>query len=407
MVISFEILIEGVEMIDNSEILTNLSPMGKRIFNLLQKKGSMSKSEILIRTNMKLTTLNNVMNPLEESQIIIQKCIGESIGGRKPILYDVNLCKFYAIGIDISRLYSQVVITNLKMEILHKEMFYMDSTCSPEETVRRIVEIINKAYVDLRLDIIQLLGIGLGTVGPLDVKNGVITSTVNFLATGWSNIPIKSMLEEKLKCPIVIENGANSAVVAEYFYGIGKDLPNMAYFNCGIGIRTGTISLGKLIRTINNEEDAFGHMIIDIHGQQCKCGNLGCIEAYSSINSIVKNFSRKGRKSTKAIDYKDICIAAENRDPFAKEIITEAALIFGTGLVNYINLLSPSLVILSGPLIMNSKLFYEISVKTALEKLYSDKGKRVIFSRGGHFKENAISIGAAALVIERCLENEI
>ena len=394
-------------MIDKSAILIGLNSVEKKIFNLLQKQGSMTKIEILLKTNMKLTTLNNVMNPLEESQIIIQKCIGESIGGRKPILYDVNLCKFYAIGIDISRLYSQVVITNLKMEILHKEMFYMDSTCSPEETVRRIVKIIDKVYLDLRLDIIQLLGIGLGTVGPLDVKKGVITSTVNFLAPGWSNIPIKAMLEEKLKCPIIIENGANSAVVAEYFYGMGKDLLNMAYFNCGVGIRTGTISSGKLIRTINNEEDAFGHMIIDIRGELCKCGNLGCIEAYSSINSIVKKFFSRTNKLTKDIDYKDICQAAENKDPIAKEIITEAALIFGTGLVNYINLLNPNLVVLSGPLIMNSKLFYEVSVKTALEKLYSDKGKRVVFSRGGHFKENAISIGAAALVIERCLENQI
>lgn len=47
----------------------------------------MPKSEILIKTNMKLTTLNNVMRPLEESKIIVEKCIGESTGGRRPVLY--------------------------------------------------------------------------------------------------------------------------------------------------------------------------------------------------------------------------------------------------------------------------------------------------------------------------------
>ncbi|HEY5563552.1 MAG TPA: ROK family protein [Clostridiaceae bacterium] len=394
-------------MIVNSEILIGLKPEEKRIFNLLQKKNDMSKSEILLETKMKLTTLNNVMNPLEEEQLIVQKYIGESSGGRKPIIYDINICKFYIIGIDISRLYSQVVITNLKMEILFKEMFYMDESYSPEETVRRIVEIINKAYIDLRLDVIKLLGIGLGTVGPLDIKNGVITSAINFFAPGWSNTPIKVMLEEKLKCPVIIENGANSAVVGEYFYGIGKELQNIAYFNCGVGIRTGTISSGKLIRTINDEEDAFGHMIVDIHGEKCKCGNIGCIEGYSSINAIVKNFSNAIDKRATEVKYKDICIAAEAGNSLAKKVITEAAIIMGTGLVNYINLLNPSLVILSGPLIMNSKLFYEVSIKTALDKLYSDKGKRVTFSRGGYFMENAISIGAAALVIEKYLENAI
>ena len=85
-----------------------------------------------------------------------------------------------------------------------------------------------------------------------------------FSSPGWSNIPIKAMLEEKLKCPVIIENGANSAAVAEYFYGLGKDFENIAYFNCGVGIRTGTISSGNLIRTMNDEEDAFGHMIVNM-----------------------------------------------------------------------------------------------------------------------------------------------
>jgi len=400
---------------DSSEILTSLNTEGKKIFNLLLKNGYMTKSEILIKTKMKLTTLNNVMRPLEENKIIVEKFIGKSTGGRKPILYDVNSSKFYIIGIDISRLYSQVVILNLRMEILHKEMFLMNVDCTPDETVRLIVEIINNANKDLGLESIQLIGIGLGTVGPLDRENGLITSAVNFSSPGWVNTPIKAMLEEKLKCPVVIENGANSAAVAEYFYGFGKDLKNIAYFNCGVGIRTGTISSGKLIRTMNDEEDAFGHMIVNTGGEECRCGNYGCIESYSSVNSITRKINveiKKGRysvinKSVKDIDYKDICRAAENNDGLSKEIIMEAALILGTGLVNYINLLNPGLVILSGPLIMNSKLFYEESIKTTLNKLSIDKGKRVIFSRGGLFKENAISIGAAALVIERYLESGI
>jgi predicted NBD/HSP70 family sugar kinase len=400
-------------MKNSSEILKNLDSQEKQIFNLLQKNKHMPKREISLLTNIKLTTLNYVMHPLEQSRIIVQKSVGESTGGRKPILYDVNLCDFYIIGIDISRLYTQVVITNLKMEIIHKETFYMDYYCSPDETVRRIEKIINKAYIDLELEPIKLLGIGLGTVGPLDIKNGIMISPVYFSAPGWSNVPIKSMLEEKLKCPIIIENGANTAVVAEYFYGIGKEFSNIAYFNCGVGIRTGTISSGSLIRTINDEEDAFGHMIIDIDGEQCKCGNFGCIECYSSIHAIVEKFSaeiKKGRhtvidKPLNDIQYKDICIAAEKDDNLAKEIIIDSALILGTGLANYINLLNPGLVILSGPLIMNSKLFYDECIKIVMKKLHSDKGKRVIFSSGGYFKQNAISIGAAALVIERYLES--
>jgi predicted NBD/HSP70 family sugar kinase len=395
------------------EILKNLDTQEKQIFNLLQKNKHMSKKEISLLTNIKLTTLNYIMQPLEQSKIIVRKSIGESSGGRKPILYDVNLSSFHIIGIDISRLYTQVVITNLKMEILYKETFYMDTSCTPEETVSRIEKIVDESYVILKLEPIKLLGIGLGTVGPLDIKEGIMISPIYFSAAGWSNVPIKLMLEEKLKCPVIIENGANTAVVAEYFYGIGKEFSNIAYFNCGVGIRTGTISSGSLIRTINNEEDAFGHMIIDIDGEQCKCGNFGCIECYSSIHAIVKKFSteiKKGRhtiidKPLESIEYKDICDAAEKNDNLAKEIITASALILGTGLANYINLVNPGLVVLSGPLIMNSKLFYNECIKVVMKKLHSDRGKKILFNRGGHFEQNAISVGAAALVIERYLES--
>lgn len=400
-------------MRNSSEVLKSLDIQEKQIFNILQKNKAMTKKKISLLTNIKLTTLNYIMQPLEQSKIIVRKCIGESSGGRKPILYDVNLSDFFIIGIDISRLYTQVVITNLKVEVLYKETFYMDKYCTPKETVNRIEKIVEKAYIDIELNPAKLLGIGLGTVGPLNIKEGNMISPIYFSADGWSNVPIRSMIEEKLKCSIIIENGANTAAVAEYFYGIGKEFSNIAYFNCGVGIRTGTISSGNLIRTINDEEDAFGHMIIDIGGEQCKCGNFGCIECYSSIHAIVKKFSteiKKGRQSIinkelKDIEYRDICDAAEKNDSLAKEIITASALILGTGLANYINLVNPGLVVLSGPLITNSKLFYDECIKSVMKKLHIDKGKRILFSRGGYFKQNAISVGAAALVVERYLES--
>jgi predicted NBD/HSP70 family sugar kinase len=409
------IILGGLVLKTASEILVNLSTEEKKIFNLLQKQGSMSKNEILGKTKMKLTTLNNVMRPLEKSKIIVEKAIGESSGGRKPTIYDINPCKLYSIGIDISRLYSQVVITNLGMEILYKEKFYMDFHCTPDETVRRIVEIINKAYVDMRLDFLELLGVGLGTVGPLNRKDGIMRGPIEFLATGWVNVPIIAMLEDKLGCKVIIENGANSAVIGEYLYGIGRGTDNIAYFNCGANIRTGIVSSGKIIRALDDEEDAFGHMIIEKNGKECRCGNSGCIGAYASINSIVKSYAeeiKKGRhadinKQSKDIGFIEICLAAEEKDELAEEIITAAAVAFGIGLVNYINLLNPKVVILSGPLIEHSSLFYEVCKKVALNKFGLVKEKRVVFSRGGHFKENAISVGASALVIERYLESGI
>lgn len=398
-----------------NEIFSNLKPDAKQIFNLIQKNGYMSKRKISKETNLKITTLNYIMEPMEQNSIIIERCVGESTGGRKPILYDINLCQFYIIGVDISPTYTQVVFTNLKMEILHSEIFPMDSSYIPSETVRKIIEIINKVKNDLSLHYIKLFGIGLAITGNLDRETGVISNASKIYTPDWNNVPIKTILEDKLNCQVFLENGSNCGVIAEYYYGVGKDFNNLVYFNCDHEIRTGTIFSGKLLRTINDVEDAFSHITVNINGKRCTCGNYGCLHSYTSISSIMENFFtliESGRttiidKAINDIEFKDICLAAERNDALSKEVIREAAIIFGTALSNYISIVNPDSVILNGTTIMNSKLFYEESINTALKKLQSERFKNILFSRGGYFKENTIAIGAAALVVEKYLDNSL
>lgn len=395
------------------DIFKNLKHDAKQIFNLIQKKGYMTKGEISKETNLKITTLNYIMEPMEQNSLIIERCVGESTGGRKPILYDINLCQFYIIGIDISPAYTKVVFTNLKMEILHTENFPMDISCTPNSTISKIVEIINKVKSDLNLDYIKLFGVGLAVTGNIDKEKGVITTALFDYSPAWNNVPVKKILEDYLDSPVFFENGSNCGVIAEYYYGVGKGFNNLAYFNCGKEIRTGTIFSGRLLRTINDVEDSFSHITIDNNGKKCTCGNYGCLQSYTSIGSIAENFLSeiKSGKTTiidkpiEDIEFKDICLAAEKNDSLSKEVIKESAIIFGTALANYISIVNPDSVILNGSTIMNSKLFYEKSIDIVFKKLHSERFKNILFSRGGYFKENTIAIGAAALVVEKYLNN--
>ncbi|HWQ42010.1 MAG TPA: ROK family protein, partial [Desulfosporosinus sp.] len=355
-------------MINNTQVFEHLTEEARDIFSMLQKNGPLTKNSITLSTKLKLTTLNRIMQPLEEARLVRQYQIGESTGGRRPVLYDVNANKYYLVGIDISRTYTQVILANLKLEVIEKLRFPMDAACTPENTLRIISDWLDSILKKLKINPQKLLGIGLGTVGPLDRKKGVMINPVNFEASGWVNLPIKTMLEETLGIPVMVDNGANAAVLAEMLYGKGKNLKNVVYFNFGIGIRTGVISSGTIIRTINDTEDAFAHMVINIDGEACSCGNYGCIECYSSVFAITGKYLselKRGEpskipKSLNEINYMDICLAAENEDELSVKILSESAAILGTGLANFINLWNPDLVILSGPLIKHSTLFYKV-----------------------------------------------
>ncbi|MCX7841989.1 MAG: ROK family protein [Clostridia bacterium] len=398
-----------------SELMHSMDEEAVRVFDILQKNGPLTKAEVLNITGMKLTTLNRVMQPMQDARLIAQTGIGESSGGRKPVLYDVNTADFLTVGIDISRLHVEVIISDIKAKIVFRERFEMEALSSPSEVVYRIRGILDKAFSYPGMERDRIIGAGLGTVGPLDRKKGTILNAANFSSAGWVDVPIRQLLEESLGLDVIIDNGANTAVLAEYLFGTGKNLKNISCFICGIGIRTGAVSCGSLVRTINDAEDAFGHMVVDVDGRNCSCGNFGCVEAYSSIPAIVNSFKaalKKGRHSniSKTIDeirYTDICAAADGQDELAKEIIADAAVIFGTGLANFINLLNPDMVILSGPLVKHSELFYEVSTGIASRKYYLHREKRVVFMKGGYFGEDAIAVGAAAMVVENILGKRV
>ena len=200
-----------------------LNDRGKYIFDIVQKKGPITKSELIDITKIKLTTLNRDIQILIDKKIIVETDMGKSTGGRKPSLYDVNPSGFYIIGIDISRTYTQIVITNLKLKIIEEELL------NHEYKIENINEIIPNSLknlcMKLQIEKSAIVGIGMGIVG------------------GFNTKPLYETLHNELDVPIFIDNGANTAVIGEYFFGIGKDKKNIAYVNCGVGIRTGIISV--------------------------------------------------------------------------------------------------------------------------------------------------------------------
>ncbi len=396
-------------------ILKGLNNEEKLVFDLIQKKGPISKSELILITGIKLSTLNRLMEPLENAKLILEIGTGESSGGRKPALYDVSRVTGYVIGIDISRTYTQVIVSNLKAEILCKVQFPMDESCTPEITFTKTAEAVKSCMLSIGISLNECIGAGIGTVGPLDREKGVILCPENFPAPGWKDVPVKELLQKELGLPVFIDNGANAAALAEYLFGDGSNFKSLAYFNCGIGIRTGVISSGVIVRTVNSTEDAFAHIVIDVDGESCSCGNYGCIECYCSIHSILKKFRaevKKGRysvitKPVEEISYIDICKAAEGNDSLSREVLAGAAMIFAAGLANYINMLNPGMVVLSGPLVTNSNFFYDVCQEVAVKKIYMKESNRTVFSKGGFFGDNAIAIGAAAMVVEYYLGSRV
>lgn len=373
--------------------LESLNYRCKNIFNIIQKDGPITKNGLINKIQMKLSTLNRDVKILIDNKMVVETSTAESTGGRKPVLYDVNPNDFYIIGIDISRTYIQIVIINLKINIVGEKI--INDLCNNIDITESIPKCINNLCNNAQIDNSMIVGIGIGIVA------------------GFGMEALYDKLTNEFQVPVYIDNGVNTAVVGEYFFGLGKGKQNIAYINCGVGIRTGVISSGELIRTINNSEDALAHMIVDVRGELCSCGNYGCVESYSSISKITQKFISEIKKDEKAFSYKglneinymDVCSLAERGNSNALTVIMDSALHFGIGLSNYIRLFNPQLIILSGPLVQHSQLFYDECKKIAIERCHI-KNNKISFNRGGYFKNKSIAVGASVMVVQKLINSK-
>ncbi|MGN7360238.1 ROK family protein [Paenibacillus sp. SAF-054] len=389
------------------------SPKAKELFQEIRRKHEIGKNDLLAVSGLTVSTLTRVLEELVFAGLISESGLGISTGGRRPILYQVRADYGYAFGLDISRVTSRLILLDLAGTKLDSKEWRMGENNTPEVLMQLVASQVEEWMDKHSIAFEQIIGMGVGAVGPLNRETGVIEEPEWFAAPGWSHVPAVQMLEDRLGFPVMLDNGANTALIAESWANRTKNFRHMLYVHGGTGLRLGMMTDNKLIHGAVDMEGSFGQMIIQADGLPFRTpqGNFGALDTYASVYAIEREVNsrlRTGRSSAllqiiqpgEPARFPDIMQALKLMDPMVTEIVTQAATYFGIGLANLLNILNPEKVILGGPLMTDSSLFFYTATQTAIRKTYHYPKYQVIFSKGT-YGEEAIAIGAAQLMLSQ------
>lgn len=202
-----------------------------------------------------------------------------------------------------------------------------------------------------------LTAVGIACVGPLDLATGEVVNAPNL--QGWGRVPIVAMLRDMLCVPVVIDNDANLAALAEYRHGAGQGARVLLYVTVSTGIGGGIVIDGKLLRGLGGAAGELGHQTLRPDGPACGCGNTGCLEALASGTAI----SREARSaiaanrgamllalagSAEALHAGHVAQAALHGDQAATAIWDAAMQDLAIGLGNVITVLAPDRLVIGG-----------------------------------------------------------
>lgn len=254
------------------------------------------------------------------------------------------------IGIDLggTKIYS--ALANKSGEILKEIVVQTEAFKGADSIVQKIKDSISYLLQDIDKE--RVVAIGIGSPGPLDVKNGLIAEPANL---PFKNYNIVKELEDTFKIPVCLDNDANVATLAEHRFGAGINTENMVYVTVSTGIGGGAILNGKIYRGSTSNALEVGHTTVSTRGRRCGCGNRGCVESLSSGTAIsnLANEALKSRVKTSLREYdevtaKEVFKEAKNGDRLSKEILKESLSYLGVAVSNYANIFDPDIIVIGG-----------------------------------------------------------
>lgn len=365
----------------------------KAIFKIIRDYGPISRADIAKRLKITPVTVSaNVLDLLDE-ELVLEVGSGESKGGRRPIMLQMNPDARLVIGVDMGIEKVEVGLVNIGGDIKCSTVQSYKSNEKIMETIESLIDEIIESE-DVSKDL--LLGIGMGVHGIVDRKNG---QSIYAPAFDWHDKDITSNLERKYQLPIVIENDARAMALCERWFGNCKDVDDFILMNIGEGIGAGIYINGELFSGFSYGAGEVGHIAVSSGDYLCECGSRGCMTTVASAKGIVNRFNAIEKKDHSGIEAKDIYALAISGDHHAQMVFKKTGEYIGKGLSILVNLFNPEKIVLTGGVSKAYELMDDIidDVVNHQSLKHNRKDVKIVES---DFVDNGGVIGAATLLIE-------
>jgi len=317
----------------------------------------------------------------------------------------------YVVGVDLGGTKILSGVFNRSGECIGLSKLSTKSQRGVGKVIERIARCVNDAVDEADLSMKDIAGVGIGAPGAVDFHAGTVIFAPNL--EGWKDVPLKKDLEKHLEIPVFVENDCNIAALGVYVTELKAKPHSLFGIFVGTGIGGGFIFNNELYSGVGHTAGEIGHMVLEVSGPKCACGNRGCFEALASRTAIFEQIKAGVKDGQKTIltdmlgeDLEDLRSgdlrkAIRRGDKFVDRVIEGVAEYIGIAVANVVNLLNPEVVVLGGGVIEAlADEMMSVIIETAKDYAMPGamKGVDIIASKLG---DNAGITGAAVLA-RRC-----
>ncbi|NLA57445.1 MAG: ROK family transcriptional regulator [Firmicutes bacterium] len=379
--------------------------------NIIRRRGPISRSEIAQETGLTPSTVTVITAELLEAGVIKEAGHGESTGGRRPVLLELNPTAAHIFAVKLQRGEATAALFGLTCNLLAERTYHLD-TDAPEGVVETIGRSFQELAREADIDPGSVLLCGVACPGLVCSERGIVERSSNL---GWLKVPLGEMIRNRLGgISVHVENISNAAALAEKEFGLGKGYSDMVFVNLSVGVSAGILVNGEIYGGVQGYAGEIGHVsFIPKDGPWCACGRRGCFEAVCGARAVLERikarvpeeeFARYGL-SKDLVKLNELIGSPLVDSPEVQRVVDETGRAVGILVANLVNLLNPRIIILGGELSAFGKPLLravEEEVKLrSLEEMYNSTSIELSNLRG-----SGPLMGVYALALEKVFSLE-
>ena len=320
------------------------------------------------------------------------------------------------LGVDVGGTKIMAALVERSGNILARKRGATPRDGSAEDALAAILQIMDDLLAEEHVGPQELTAIGLVIPGVVDPDAGRVVVTPNMNLTGLEIVP---QVSERFGVPVALGNDVNMGTLGEKWLGAAQRAQSAVGIFVGTGIGGGLIIDGKLVRGCREGAAEVGHIVMQVGGPLCGCGNRGCLEAIASRSAMerdIRHALASGRKSIvpELLDDPDAPIksgvlkrALKAHDPLVTEVVRQAAQYLGYACLTVRHLIDPDVIILGGGVMEACGKFIMPIVQDIVASDALAGARPGSYIARSELGDDAVVLGAVALAQELANENPL
>ncbi|MCA3892701.1 ROK family protein [Vibrio vulnificus] len=321
------------------------------VYRLIDQQGPISRIQVADVSQLAPASVTKITRQLLERGLIKEVAQQASTGGRRAISLTTEVKPFHSVAVRLGRDYVQFCLYDLGGTALAQDQH--DFRYTNQSDLQQGLTALLKDFISRSQDIIdQLIAIGITLPGLVNPTTGVVEYMPN---TDIDKLALGEIIREKFGIECFVGNDVRGMALAEHYFGASQDCQDSILVSVHRGTGAGIIVNGQVFLGFNRNVGEIGHIQIDPLGEQCQCGNFGCLETVAANPAIiqrVKKLIAQGYESSLAkldhITIQDVCNHALEGDELAQQSLVRVGNQLGKAIAITINLFNPQKIVIAG-----------------------------------------------------------